>query len=384
MDDADYDIIRLLRDYFIGKAEESDKLADWLDARSQNRAFFERLQKGSLAEREAFFRQMDVPQAFAKFRKRINRSGHSRIRKSLYYAASFVLPFLLAGGIGWFFFQRQEAGKTLPVTVQPGRYKALLTLENGHTIALDEHLKNDVLVSGDVQVVNTGQEIIYRDSLPLPTAMKYNVLTTSRGGEYCLTFSDGSRVYLNAASRLKYPVTFAAREREVYLSGEACFEIAADSLRPFYVVTDAVRIRVYGTVFNVNTHFRDKVQTALVSGMIGITGKETAEEILMHPAELSEFSGNGSFLGIRKVDPTLYISWRTGRFLFENERLEDLLDRLALWYDLNIFYTHSHLKEQHFTGSLEKYENIEVILDAIYHITGVKFIVRGNAVTVTE
>ena len=138
-------------------------------------------------------------------------------------------------------------------------------------------------------------------------------------------------MYLNAASKLKYPVQFDSKRREVYLSGEAYFEVTKDMNRPFYVVTDAVRVKVYGTEFNVNTNGIGGTQTTLVSGKVGIWGRGSVQEYIMKPFQLAEFGDNGEFKGIRDVDVKTYTAWKEGFFVFEDEGLEGILNRLSRW-----------------------------------------------------
>ena len=172
--------------------------------------------------------------------------------------------------------------------------------------------------------------------------------------------------------------------REVFLSGEAYFEVTKDTNRPFYVITDAMRVKVYGTEFNVNTYSMQGIQTVLVSGKVSVSGKNSKEEYIMQPSQLAEFSGTGVFKGIREVNPVTYTAWRNGRFVFEDEGLEEILNRLSRWYNVDVFYSNEKVKEYHFTGHMEKYENMEVILGAISKMVGVHFTVQGKTIVVTE
>lgn len=209
-------------------------------------------------------------------------------------------------------------------------------------------------------------------------------MKTPRGGEYTVVLSDGTKVYLNAASELKYPVQFDSKKRQVHLSGEAYFEVTRDTNRPFYVVTDAVRVKVYGTEFNVNTYGIGGTQTTLVSGKVGIRGKSSEREYMMEPSQLAEFDVNGEFKGIRNVNAGTYTAWKEGFFVFENEGLEDILNRLARWYDVDVFYGSEKVKGYHFTGHMEKYEDVEIILNAISKMVGVHFTIKDRTIVITE
>ena len=226
--------------------------------------------------------------------------------------------------------------------------------------------------------------IVYQNTVKAASVLQYNTLKTPRGGEYTITLSDGSRVYLNASSELKYPVLFDEKKREVRLSGEAYFEVAKDSERPFYVVTNTVRIKVYGTSFNVNTYSTQGTQAVLVSGKVGIRGVGADKEYIMNPSELAEFDNDGTFKRIRAVNTSAYTAWRDGRLVFEDESLEEILNRLSRWYNVDVFYGSEVVKNYHFTGYMEKYEDVDTILKAISKMVGVNFIVKGKTITVTK
>ena len=268
--------------------------------------------------------------------------------------------------------------------IVPGGYKATLITAQGKAITLLPSAEEDIRVQENFVVKNGQKGIVYQDTKKETTTLQYNTLKTPRGGEYTITLSDGTRVYLNAASKLKYPVQFDSKRREVYLSGEAYFEVMKDMNRPFYVVTDAVRVKVYGTEFNVNTNGIGGTQTTLVSGKVGIWGRGSVQEYIMKPFQLAEFGDNGEFKGIRDVDVKTYTAWKEGFFVFEDEGLEGILNRLSRWYDVDIFYSNERVKTYHFTGHMEKYENIETILNAISKMVGVHFTIKEKTIIVTE
>ena len=268
--------------------------------------------------------------------------------------------------------------------IVPGGYKATLITAQGKAITLLPSAEEDIRVQENFVVKNGQKGIVYQDTKKETTSLQYNTLKTPRGGEYTITLSDGTRVYLNAASKLKYPVQFDSKRREVYLSGEAYFEVTKDMNRPFYVVTDAVRVKVYGTEFNVNTNGIGGTQTTLVSGKVGIWGRGSVQEYIMKPSQLAEFGDNGEFKGIRDVDVKTYTAWKEGFFVFEDEGLEGILNRLSRWYDVDIFYSNERVKTYHFTGHMEKYENIETILNAISKMVGVHFTIKEKTIIVTE
>jgi len=225
------------------------------------------------------------------------------------------------------------------------------------------------------------------DSLGAPeqeVVLAMNTLRVPRGGEFRLKLSDGTNVYLNSASELKYPVRFDEKERRVYLSGEAYFEVTKDSNRPFYVVMEEVQIRVYGTEFNVNTHQPGKVHTVLVDGKVGIKKRGMTEEVTMKPGELASFDREAGTFEVKEVDVRQYVVWKDGYFTFENESLEQILNTLSLWYDVDVFFQSEAVKQLVFTGYMKRYDDISEILNAITDVVGVNFTINGKTIIVSK
>ena len=210
------------------------------------------------------------------------------------------------------------------------------------------------------------------------------MLRIPKGGEFKLQLADGTRVYLNSATDLRYPVAFTGSERRVYLKGEAYFEVAKDAEHPFIVVTDDVQVRVYGTSFNVNTLGADGVRTVLVEGKVGIRGQDSDREYVLKPNELAFYDWNSRDMKIETVDPDLYTLWRKGIFVFERETLENIMNILSLWYDMEVFFQSESAKQLHFSGHMKRYEQIEDILHAITDATGVVFTINDRTVCVSR
>jgi ferric-dicitrate binding protein FerR (iron transport regulator) len=237
-------------------------------------------------------------------------------------------------------------------------------------------------MDGVARIDSAGKGIIYIDMYRDDAQQKRDVLRTSRGGEYSVYLSDGSVVYLNADTQLEYLVPFDVDKREVKLSGEAYFEVAKETGRPFSVIVDGVRIQVYGTTFTVNTRKRERIQTVLVKGSIGIQGTNTGEEIIMTPGQLSLFSYTGELLELKEVNTYPYFAWKDGKFIFEEEELEYIMQTLSLWYDVDVVYQDDAIKHHLFTGHLKKYDDIDTILNAISQIISVNFELNERVITI--
>ena len=214
--------------------------------------------------------------------------------------------------------------------------------------------------------------------------IRFNELEVPRGGEYKVRLADGTLVYLNSATRMKYPVKFDEKERKVYLSGEAYFEVAKDPERPFFVEMEGVEVRVYGTSFNVNTHQEGNIQTVLVKGSIGVKVLSSGMESMIRPGQMAEFKQGNTKVDVKDVNVAVYTDWKDGIFRFENQRLEDILTVLSNWYDVDVFYQTASVKELHFSGYMERYKDVSVILEAITLSTGVTFSIQGKTIVVSK
>ena len=388
----DENIARLIRCSLVGELSEKERLdlEVWRNESEEHDLLFKKIQKEVRASVEGpVFCTLDDEKAWREFKVSVRaRKRRVLILKVLRYAAVLVLPLVVAA-----VFLFLEEGKQNPVgsgpatTITPGGARAVLISSDGKIHELDEGLERRVIeVEKGVMVKDGGGKIVY-DSLAgseQEVALAMNTLKIPRGGEFKLTLADGTNVYLNSASELKYPVRFGGKERRVYLSGEAYFEVAKDAEHPFYVVTEEVQIRVYGTEFNVNTHHAEKVQTVLVNGRIGIKKRDAVAEVTMNPGELASFDRKEGTIGVTGVDVRQYVVWKDGYFAFENETLEQILETLSLWYDVDVFFQSDSAKGLLFTGFMKRYDDISEILSAITDVVGVSFTINGKTIIVSK
>ena len=212
----------------------------------------------------------------------------------------------------------------------------------------------------------------------------YNKMIVPRAGEYALTLSDGTRVWLNSETEIRYPVAFGKDRRTVFLSGEAYFEVEKDENKPFYVVLDDVEVKVYGTSFNVNSHYRGRVQTTLVEGKVGIRVNSTGKERILLPNQMAEYDVKKREIEVKDVETYYYTAWRKGEFVFQDETIEEIMDRLCRWYGMEVFYENEHVKEKHFSGIITRFSNVTDILHLIEETATVKFDVKENIITVSD
>ena len=357
--------------------EEKGKLEDWINESEEHRLLFCKIKKQLSINEIRNYLQTDVEDAWKKVREKTFGAPpvRPRIRPKWLKYAAVVLPVLLSITL-WYTWKEEMKNKQATVA----RLNPVLTLDNGEKYQLDPEEQTEIYVDEEVKAYQAGGGLIY-DTTARQEENKYNRIEVPRGSEYWIVLPDGTRVWLNAATELKYPVAFHAKERRVYLKGEAYFEVAPDKNRPFYVETEEVKIRVLGTVFDVNTHYTRGVRTVLVEGAVALEWGDQ-KEIRMKPGELADFDRTTTEVTLKEVDVTSYISWKEGYFVFEDEPLEEIMHTLSLWYDKEFLFVGKRSRTLHFSGHIKRYERIETILSAITDVTGVEFRMNGQIILI--
>ena len=354
--------------------EEKGKLEDWINESEEHRLLFCKIKKQLSINEIRNYLQTDVEDAWKKVREKTFGAPAVRPRRVLKWLkyAAVVIPVSLSLSLWYAWKEKMENKQATVACLSP-----VLTLDNGEKYQLDPEEQTEIYVDEEVKAYQAGGGLIY-DTTARQEENKYNRIEVPRGSEYWIVLPDGTRVWLNAATELKYPVAFHAKERRVYLKGEAYFEVAPDKNRPFYVETEEVKIRVLGTVFDVNTHYTRGVRTVLVEGAVALDQKE----IRMKPGELADFDRTTTEVTLKEVDVTSYISWKEGYFVFEDEPLEEIMHTLSLWYDKEFLFVGKRSRTLHFSGHIKRYERIETILSAITDVTGVEFRMNGQIILI--
>lgn len=389
MRDYDENIVQLIQLYLTGdlSEEEKVKLEDWIRGDSSRKRLFDEIcEERNVARDLEVYERVNKESAWEKVVCRGNiKLQHSPRRLGWYrWVAAVMLPVMVAAG----YFIREMKRDSLQqgveiASIEPGKSKAILRLGNNRVLEITKERETHVDVAEGVAATNNSSGMIYPEQVATGKT-EYNVLEIPRGGEYTVTLSDGTVVHLNSGSELRYPVAFGAERREVFLSGEGYFEVVKDSVRPFFVNADKLKIRVYGTSFNVNTYDLENIQTVLVEGKIGIQTMNMNTEYMVKPGQLALYNQEKGTMEILNVDVLPYVAWKDHEFMFDDESLEKIMNRLSLWYDVDVFFQTASLKQLHFTGHLGRYDDISHILDAISGVTQVKFSVKGRTIIVME
>ena len=278
--------------------------------------------------------------------------------------------------------EEQELAKSV---MQPGTSKAILMMADGKEVVLEQGQNLNILLNERVRVATSSQGIVYEEHGKGMVTEEYNKLTTPVGGEYSLVLSDGTKVFLNADSELKYPVEFSDGKRIVDLKGEAYFEVHKDSLRSFIVRMNGAEVTVLGTSFNVNTYGDDgQIYTTLVNGSVRGSSMKNKQEEILKPGMQSVMNVQSGLLTVRKVDVEPYVAWREGRFVFRAMTLDLIMRQLQRWYDFEVFYQNSELKDYEFRGVIKRDMDLDKVLSVIKATTNVDFEVKGKVITIIK
>lgn len=308
------------------------------------------------------------------------------VRRFLPYAAAVALLFLSAI-LAFYLVNKpfkpvQTAQKVNDIA--PGGNLATLTLSNGRKIALDDTTQTVLARQAGVRIVqsNHGQLIysVYGTEAD-DSSIGYNTAETPKGGQYQVQLADGTLVWLNASSSLKFPVRFAGHERMVELRGEAYFEVAHNASRPFIVKTSNQQLQVLGTQFNINSYPDEPVViTTLVEGSVKVQSKHSGKTSVLQPGEQSLLSA--SQFTIRAANVEEAVAWKNGYFRFQDEKIESIMRKLVRWYKIDDVEYLGKPSEEQFTGKISRFRNISQVLHMLEKTGGAHFKIDGRRVTV--
>ncbi|MFX1706681.1 FecR family protein [Chitinophaga ginsengisegetis] len=320
----------------------------------------------------------------------VTRSGTTRRLWYLSAAASV----LLIVGFATYFYYTQIHRSTRPAVIArdvkdigPGGNKAILTLANGDKVVLEEAKNGLISQQGNTSVNKTGSgSLLYnKEAGSTAASIVYNTLSTPYGGQYQMTLQDGTKVWLNAGSSLRFPASFPGNERNVILTGEAYFEVAKDNARPFFVTVNAgsgapMTVRVLGTHFNINAYPDEQHNiVTLLEGAVKVgCGQANA---LLAPGKEAILNRTSGKINIKDGDTEGAVAWKNGYFLFENEKIESIMRQISRWYDVEVSYQ-GDVSGKAIGGSLSRSKNVSEVLNMLELTGTVHFKINGRRITV--
>lgn len=351
-------------------------------------------------------KEVIVPAGFAAgeddHRNRILRHIHRGIRDQQrrriprWIPAVAAAVFILAGsGALWWGLGRSVNRTSLvtqvapqPTLIRPAADKAMLTLGDGSTVDLEAAKDGSMTANGAAQIDRRSARLVYKNgrsadrdgAVVAPPAVVYNMLTTPRGGVYSIVLPDGTKVWLNACSSLRYPTAFHGATREVMLTGEGYFEVSLNAAQPFKVRVGGMTVDVLGTHFDVMAYDDEPaVTTTLLEGSVRLLSGE--QRLLLAPGEQSQLTKDDNRFHSVKADVDQVVAWKNGVFQFKSEDIRSVMRKVSRWYDVDVNYE-GEITE-HFTGAVPRDADVMTLLKTMELTNSIHFRVQGKRITVT-
>ena len=308
-------------------------------------------------------------------------------RQFPWLAAAAVLLVCLSFGIYTYLDQapgnNQEQAIAIKNKVQPGGNKAVLILANGEKVNLMEAAKGEIATQSGIVITKTREgQLVYSnrtsaDGNAKTDQIPFNEILTPNGGQYQLNLPDGTVVWLNAASSLKYPTHFSGGERKVELTGEAYFEVAKNKEMPFIVKTGRQEVLVLGTHFNINSYSNEKeTKTTLLEGAVRVAGN--GGTVVLKPGQQAVLSS--SQLQVQPVDVEEAIAWKNGYFQFNRSDLESLMRQVSRWYNVKVQYA-GKIPLKEYTGKIPRHVSADKLIEMLNY-SGIKCQLQGSGIVV--
>lgn len=363
---------------------ERDELDDWVTASDENtRLFIELTDEKNIAKGLKERGLYNADKAVDLLKQKIaGREYKKPVNKIPFFAIGIAACVLLLLGVYFFtpILRKQKTSTTNPTVqkdLQPGSNKAILTLPGGKEIVLDS-AKGDIVKQDNLDVVNKSGILSYSGET---SKIDYHTLSTPRGGQYQLVLPDGSKVWLNAASSIKYPTAFSGKERKVEITGEAYFEVAHDANKPFIVGRGDVSVQVLGTHFNVNTYEdEDAVRVTLLEGSVRVSANSNSLTILPGSQAVLD-AGKATW---KETHPDLdeVLAWKEGLFEFKDAPIEDIMRQVARWYDVTVKYEGK--PSYHFNASIKRDVPVSKLFHLLELTDHVHFTIDKNTIIVRK
>jgi ferric-dicitrate binding protein FerR (iron transport regulator) len=386
-------LLNLINKYLSNQAtaDEEKLLFDYYDTLQKNELKWDELLLGdeTVAKTELYSKILQEIEARESAPKRII------FLRSRWFVAASVALFLVVSSLLALYLRHNNSflltknnAQPFKHTVAPGGNKALLTLANGSKITLDDAATGQLAKQSGVTITKAANgKLIYTiENAPSNstglTQQAYNTIETPRGGQYQVNLPDGSKVWLNAGSSLRFPTNFTGNIRSVELAGEAYFEVAKNAQKPFRVVSNNQVVEVLGTHFNISSYIDDSsVKTTLLEGSVKVLSTQSNQSKLLKPGQQSNINYSDNSIDIQTVDTEEVVAWKNGYFLFVDEDLKSIMSKLARWYNVDVEYT-GNVDNLRFGGMVSRSRDLAQALKIIEQTGNVKTKIEGRRVTI--
>ena len=373
-------------DYLKGVAtpEQEELVEQWiLDSEENSKRFYQIKAAYAASGFDETAQTVDMDKGYIRFKRAVysrKRASYRRLSPYLKYAAAVL--FLV--GIS-FLFQQGFFNDDAPNLLVPPEETITLELEDGSIQIINPEDSKEVRdAQGNVMGNQQKTQLIYTGE-STPEALVHNTLTVPYGKRFDVVLSDGTIIYMNAGTELKYPISFLSEgNREVYVSGEAYFDVAPDTERPFIVNAETLDIEVLGTEFNVQAYPEDKLSdVVLVEGSVAMYANEGHKEnvTVLTPGNKGSFDRSDSEIVTEKVNVRVYTSWRNGELVYRNIPFKHMLKKLERHYNIKMVLDNSVLGEELFSASFDR-KSIEDVLKSFDEVYSIEYTITNNMVII--
>jgi hypothetical protein len=383
-----YRISELILKHFRGETslQEEAELREWMLKDKKNKLFLESFDDDISFQNEfEFFKSVDVSSAWNIVEKETTKSNNRFFSGITVWKYAAIITIILISGIGFIYLKSTENPALLTENsaqvienndVAPGGDKARLELADGSVIFLDQIEDGSLKSDKGIQITKQKGQLIYAVSSGTSNNITNNKISTPKGGQYQVVLQDGSNVWLNAGSSLRFPTAFLDAERIVELSGEAYFEIARNKDQPFKVKVGDIDVEVLGTHFNVMAYKDEKtINTTLIEGSVKVSKGGLSKTIV--PGQQARVQDE---IELANVNIEEAVAWKNGLFQFNNTSLEIIMRQLERWYDVNVSY--ENIPSTYFTGSISRDNNISKVLNMLDLTSDLTFKIEGKVIIV--
>lgn len=370
--------------------EEENSLQEWLSQSEDNKSVYTRIcSEENLKSMIKSYNNIDSELAWQKIIKQ-TQAKRKPFRKIMITAMRYAAVILIPTMIGAYLIFQYEAPEDSNISFEAledqitNLKESSLVMSDGNVVNLSPESTDSIHEQDGTQITKDEKELYYQNThAKNDQEVKFNTLITPKSKVFNVVLADGTKVWLNASSAIKYPTQFVGDERKVYLTGEAFFDVTSDASKPFIVSTKEMDVEVLGTSFNVMAYQDEElVEATLVEGEIKV--KTAHHRMVIIPGKQVRFNKKSNSFKELEVDTDLYVSWKDGKYIFEYKNLETVLTKLSRWYGVQVFYLDETMRNIHFTGTLYKYNDIKQTLHIIELSTNVKFELVENAVLVSS
>ncbi|WP_165973315.1 FecR family protein [Pedobacter sp. ok626] len=387
--EKEFHISNLIRGHFNGSltVAQEKELQDWLSASTENVELFaelnnENIVKGKISQ----YNRVNTTTMWQKTLAGLQMDTVVPKQAEIIRWPRFLIAASVAVIIGlgiYFYTSSSHLGDERELSkyaqdIKPGKNTATLKLSSGKVIQLSE-AKEGVVIGADLRYNDNTAVISDKDN----STKGESVISTPRGGTYQVTLYDGTKVWLNSASSLTYTPALNDRgERKVKLDGEGYFEVAKDKNHPFIVESKGQQVKVLGTHFNINSYLdEDNVKTTLLEGSVSVAILGEDNGVTLRPNQQASLNKRSGFQ-VKEVNAENVIAWKNGLFMFNDEPLAEVMQKISRWYGVEVHITDPELSKQTVYGTISRYSNISKVLDMLEKTGEMEFDITGNVIHV--